>query len=117
MRRQNILLIILFISIIVLVAVADVRALVPAEVRNWDAVGRLFSSSGLYKGILTDASVTPINPHAFQDSKLWINVVDFFRGLERRRKNNRVNPLRGPAALGARSASAGGHAAAFHGKC
>ena len=81
MKRQNILPITLFISITILVAIADVRALVPTEIRNWDAVGRLFSSSGLYKETLTDASVTPINPHAFQDSKLWINVVDFFRDL------------------------------------
>jgi len=74
MKRQNILLIILCISIIILVALLDVRALAPTEYRNWNIASRLFSSSDPY-------SIVPANPHSIQDLKLWNNITDFFSNL------------------------------------
>ena len=74
MKRQNILLIVLIISIIILVALLDVRALAPAEAKNWNIASRLFSSSEPYPA-------TSINPHSSEDQKLWTKVTDFFRNL------------------------------------
>jgi len=74
MKRKSILLIVLIISIIILVALLDVRALAPTEAKNWNIVSRLFSSSESYP-------VAPTNPHFVQDLKLWNNITDFFHNL------------------------------------
>ncbi len=72
MKRQNILFIILIISIIILVALLDVRALAPTEARNWDIVSRLFSNA-------KSSPVVSANPHSAQDLKFQTNITDFFR--------------------------------------
>ena len=74
MKRQNILLIALIISIIILVALLDVRALAPTEARNWDIASRLFGNVEPY-------SATPESPHYAQDLKFQTNVIDFFRNF------------------------------------
>jgi len=74
MKRQNILFIALLISIIILVALLDVRVLAPTAARNWTIIGGLFGDFEPYP-------ITSANPHSVQDLKLWNNITDFFRNF------------------------------------
>jgi len=86
MKRQNILFIILFISIIVLVALLDVRVLAPTADRNWTIIGGLFGDFEPYP-------IASVNPHSVQDLKLWNNITDFFRNIFNIETNQREESI------------------------